>query len=101
MSAFKLTVAAEADLKDIGRYTLQRWGHGQRNKYLSELDKAFRELARNPELGKKRDEIRNGYLSLLKNKHVIFYRRQKREVEIVRILHQSMEIERHLDELSP
>lgn len=58
MSAFKLTAAAEADLKAIGRYTLKRWGLNQRNKYLGELDRAFHQLAENPDLGMKRNEIR-------------------------------------------
>lgn len=100
MKAFKLTAVAEADLKAIGRHTLRRWGRKQRNKYLGEQDEAFRRLAGSPELGRRRDEIREGYLSLLKNKHVIFYRRHKDRVEIVRVLHQSMEVESRLDEPS-
>ena len=93
MTGFRLTRAAEADLKEIGRATLERWGRRQRNTYLRELDEAFRRIAENPGLGVQRDEIREGYRSLPKNRHVIFYRLRKGEVEIARVLHQRMDIE--------
>ncbi|SHJ75776.1 ParE toxin of type II toxin-antitoxin system, parDE [Malonomonas rubra DSM 5091] len=44
MSAFTLTEKAKADLKDIARFTQQRWGREQRNKYLELLDVSFHKL---------------------------------------------------------
>lgn len=38
MTKFILTKRAMVDLVDIGRYTQERWGQEQRNKYLSMLD---------------------------------------------------------------
>jgi toxin ParE1/3/4 len=48
MPTFTLTNKAVADLKDIGRYTLEHWGREQRNLYLQMLDESFQQLASNP-----------------------------------------------------
>ena len=42
--------------------------------------------------GKVRDEIRRGYRSLPVENHVVFYRVSDKDIEIVRILHQRMEV---------
>ncbi len=42
MSSFTLTSQAKADLKDIGRNTVKKWGRDQRNHYFSMLDNCFR-----------------------------------------------------------
>ena len=97
MAGFRLTKAAETDLKAIARYTHQRWGRKQRNKYPRELDQAFERIAANPGLGTRRDEIREGHLSFLRNRHLIFYRVRKGHVEIVRVLHHRMDIETLLE----
>jgi toxin ParE1/3/4 len=71
---FDLTPLALADLKEIGRYTEDRWGRLQRDRYLNQLDGAFRKIATNPSLGRKRDDLRAGYRSCVRNQHVVFYR---------------------------
>lgn len=50
-------------------------GKQQRNNYLKQLDSAFHELANNPEIGKRCDEIRDHYLKHLCGKHIIFYKK--------------------------
>jgi toxin ParE1/3/4 len=44
MPTFTLTNKAIADLKDIGRYTLEHWGREQRNLYLGMLDASFQQV---------------------------------------------------------
>jgi len=44
MPPFLLTSAARKDIIDIGRFTSEKWGKRQRNKYLKQLDDAFRQL---------------------------------------------------------
>ena len=65
MAGFTLTNLAKADLKEIGRYTRERWGREQRNTYLARLDACFRQLAANPLTGKECDDIREGYRNLI------------------------------------
>ncbi|NOQ34358.1 MAG: type II toxin-antitoxin system RelE/ParE family toxin [Methylococcaceae bacterium] len=96
MSLFQLTRKAEADLKGIGRYTQKTRGRKQRNVYLSGLDKCFHLLADEPDLGLCCDEVKQGYRKFYKSRHVIFYRKVDDKIEIVRVLHERMDAERHL-----
>jgi len=97
MPCFTLTAKAKADMLDIGRYTLSRWGREQRDKYLTMLDDCFQQLAADPLKGKDCSDIRNGYRKYRAGSHVIFYRqRLNNTIEIVRILHPRMDIENRL-----
>ena len=93
---FVLTVAAYDDLKDIAAYTQETWGENQCDLYLKMIDDAFHELSDNPAHGTKIDDIRAGYYKYRIAKHLIFYRHIADYIEIVRILHQSMDTESHL-----
>ena len=95
--SFYLTRKAKADLKSIGRYTQKIWGVNQRNTYLTEIDRAFHDISNNPNIGRNCDYIRSGYRKYKVGKHYIFYREVSiEEVEIVRVLHERMDISRHL-----
>lgn len=97
MAGFYLTQAAKADLKAIGRYTQREWGTAQRDQYLAILDECFHLLAAHPFRGTDCSGIRKGYRKYGAGSHVIFYRQVATAVEIVRILHGSMDTGRHLD----
>lgn len=97
MPTFTLTNMAKADLKEIAKFTQNRWGCEQRNLYLQMLDVSFQQLAANPLKGKDCSEIRIGYRKLNAGSHVIFYRQTLADtIEIVRILHGHMDIETRL-----
>ena len=64
---------AKADLKEIGHYTLEKWGREQRNHYLSILDACFHQLADNPLKGKACSEIRCGYRKFTAGSHCLLY----------------------------
>lgn len=99
MPRFVLTKLARADLKSIARYTADTWGRDQRNRYLALLDGCFHELANNPCKGKDCGYIRPGYRKQTVGRHVVFYRELDADyVEIVRILHERMDVESHLSE---
>jgi toxin ParE1/3/4 len=88
---------AKADLKEIARFTQNRWGREQRNLYLQMLDVSFQQLAANPLKGKDCNDIRIGYRKLNAGSHVIFYRQILTDtIEIVRVLHGHMDIETRL-----
>jgi toxin ParE1/3/4 len=96
MATFRLTRKAREDLKSIARYTQKTWGVAQRNKYLTQLDKRFAVLADAPTLGRSCDAIRPGYRKYHEGRHLIFYVPIPEAIKIVRILHDSMDAERHL-----
>lgn len=99
MGVFHLTRAAKADLKEIGRHTQREWGTAQRNLYLAMLDSRFQTLADDPRKGRDCGDIREGYRKHGAGSHVIFYRQIAAEaIEVVRILHNRMDFERHLKE---
>lgn len=98
--AFFLTQKALGDLKAIARYTDIKWGRKQRNHYLQEMDACFHALAEKPDTGKACDDIIPGYRKQRVHKHMVFYRMLSNnlDIEIVRILHERMDIEARLDE---
>ena len=94
MPKFTLTGKAKSDLRDIDHFTQKRWGREQRNKYLATLDESFRRLAENPSIGKDCSEIKKGYQKFPTGSHVIYYRCPENvPLQIVRILHESMDVE--------
>ncbi|MGE4557124.1 MAG: type II toxin-antitoxin system RelE/ParE family toxin [Desulfovibrionaceae bacterium] len=93
---FRLTNRAYDDLKNIARYTQTTWGIEQRNEYLSRLDQSFRVIAENVKIGRNCDHIKEGYCSYSVGKHLVFYKIDNETVLIVRVLHQSMDIESQL-----
>ena len=96
MPVFRLSAKSLEDLKSIGRFTLKSWGREQRNIYLSKIDESFHILAEQPQLGNVRDDIRKGYRVYHVGRHLIFYRQKPAEIEIIRILHDRMDVETHL-----
>jgi len=94
MAAYRLTNKAEHDLLSIGRFTLKHWGVTQRNFYIKQLDACFSHIAENPMIGIACDFIKAGYRKLPQGSHVIFYKQSPTGiVEIIRVLHQSMDVE--------
>jgi toxin ParE1/3/4 len=90
-----ITPIARSDLKDISRYTDKNWGRQQRFKYIKQLKDRFSYLADKPQIGKKRDEIIGSPHSYHEGRHVIFYRTTDNGIEILRVLHDSMDFPRH------
>jgi len=53
---------------------------------------------REPHRGRACDDIRPGYRKYHVGRHLIFYRESPEGLEIIRILHDRMDIETHLDD---
>ncbi|QEY59387.1 type II toxin-antitoxin system RelE/ParE family toxin [Pseudomonas sp. C27(2019)] len=87
----RVTPRARDDLKNIGRYTERTWGKAQRNHYLKSLDARFDWLAENPQLGKHRPDICEGYHSFPEGQHVVFYLLDSRTLDIIGIPHKEMD----------
>lgn len=97
MPPFKLAVKAKDDLKEIARFTQAKWGRDQRNLYLKQMDDTFHVLGAQPSLGLACDHVVPGYRKFPQGSHIIYYRhRSEQPIEIIRILHKSMDIELHV-----
>lgn len=92
---WKLSIEADKDLEDIIDYTLEKFGEDQALLYASSFDIVFDQLSINPELGRERNEVREGLRSIGQEKHVIFYRIQEDYIRIVRILHGSRDLPKY------
>ncbi len=68
----------------------------QADHYIEQLEAAFQRLALQPWLGRSRTEVRPELLSFLVGSHIIFFTVTLRYITVVRVLHQTMDYERHL-----
>jgi len=95
----KISKPAEIDLKDIAAYTLKQWGKLQKKSYLGLFKQFFSAIQSGNKIlpsTQNRDDIDTGLFSYRVKKHVIYYRKTKQELLIIRVLHSQMDPEKHL-----
>ena len=101
MSRYVLSPAAQADLNQIWDYTCQRWSDGQAEMYVREIQRAIELVADNPQIGRPCEDVRAGYRRHAVGSHTLYYRLGDTGdhllVDVVRILHKHMDVDRHLD----
>ncbi|MEI8311616.1 MAG: type II toxin-antitoxin system RelE/ParE family toxin [Verrucomicrobiota bacterium] len=87
----QISQPARDDLVDIWEFIAE---HDElaADRYIERLRLRARELMRYPHLGRVRREIHPGIRSLLFRNHLIFYRVKKASIQILRILHGSMDL---------
>ncbi len=95
MSLITFSPAAAADLDNIWDYTVEEWGTDQADRYTDDIQDICRSLARGDKRGRDVD-ARAGYRKQAVGKHFVFFRVTDAGIEVIRILHQSMDVERHL-----
>lgn len=95
---FKLSKEAENDLENIWLYTFENWSAEQADRYLNLIIDEIEYLSQKPESGINFENFRKGYFRSKVKSHFIFYRinAQKEALEIIRILHERMDIDNHL-----
>lgn len=102
----RLSAAAEADYRQILRWTVENFGSAQAQSYADTLSSALKALSAGPSIigVKERPEVGNniGTLHVARNgrkgRHLVMFRIQGNEViDVLRLLHDSMDLERHLD----
>lgn len=96
MDKYILSKKSQEDLESIYNYGNYRFGKDVAINYLIELQNCFENLSENPEMGKKRNEIKQGLYSFPFVSHVIFYRILKTQIRIVRILHGSRDVQKFI-----
>jgi toxin ParE1/3/4 len=94
MNTYQLTPLAEADVSDIWNYTIENWNTAQAKRYVSLIETAVEALAEKPKKGKPADSIRHGYRKWSVGSHVIYYLEVDAGIVVIRVLHQSMDVDR-------
>jgi len=99
MARYKLTNKAVEDLTQIWNYTFNKWSENQADIYYRMLLENCKELANNPDLGRKYSEVIQNLLGFKAGRHIIFYRSiEGDEIEITRILHGQMDLKNRIKE---
>jgi toxin ParE1/3/4 len=95
---FTITQKAVYDLEDIWYYTFQNWSVEQADRYHHLIFEEIRYIRSNPKSGRSIEQIRKGYRVTKVKSHLIFYRVINDTIEIIRILHERMDIENRLND---
>ncbi|MBD3903239.1 type II toxin-antitoxin system RelE/ParE family toxin [Chryseobacterium sp. Ch-15] len=97
---YRISKEALNDLEKIWLYTSETWSKEQADYYFDLIINEIEYLSGNPKSGKDYNEIRKGYFRSRVKSHFIFYRIniKNEEIEIIRILHQQMDISSRLSE---
>ena len=93
---YHLSNLALEDLSNIWDFGAKQWGLNKANSYATDINNMCNFIANNLGLGKKRNEIYDGLKSYMVGSHVLFYVEHDGDVYVSRILHKSMDFERHL-----
>ena len=96
MPKYVLSPQAQNSLIQISRYTSGNFGERQKKKYLKLLKDKMRVAAESPAKGQDRSRIKQGYYSIRAGKHHVYYRIRETHIDIIDVLHQSMEPELHI-----
>jgi len=93
---YRLTRPAVRDLAEIGRYTREQWGEEQSRRYRAAISARLKWLGRNPPLWRARPEIHDGIYTCHEQRHVVVFREYDAGIEILRILHERMDMQHRL-----
>ncbi len=89
--AYRLSPLAVADLECIWLYSRQTWSADQADRYHRSIIKVLEDVA----TGRKRGRpvaARPGYLRCAVGAHMIYFRMGDDRVEVIRVLHQRMDV---------
>ena len=92
----RLYPRAITDLEDIYLYGVGEFGLEKAESYIKNIEVAFQNVANTPDISRKCDHIRSGLLAWNVESHVIFLKKTKTGIAIIRVLHKSRDYMRHL-----
>ena len=97
---YKISKKALKKKKKIWLYTIETWSAEQADRYLNLIFDEIEYLCQKPNSGSDFSHVRKDYLRSQVKSHFIFYKinEKQSELEIIRILHQQMDIENRLNE---
>lgn len=95
MSKITLSPRAKLDLSEIWDYTFLQWGTEQAEKYVRDLWSTMKRAVDNSIKCVDIGDVRKGYRKSKSGSHIIFFKVTGNGIDVVRILHQKMDFERH------
>jgi len=94
---YRISEAAIGDLDGIWEYTFHKWSKEQADRYYSLIMNEIEFIAGNTTSGKPMNHVKMGYFASYVKSHMILFKKNEEIVEVIRVLHQQMDIESNLD----
>ncbi|WP_348822183.1 type II toxin-antitoxin system RelE/ParE family toxin [Flavobacterium aestuarii] len=99
MSEYIISEKALEDINNIWIYTAENWSAEQADRYYNLIFDEIEYIVQNFEMARDFDKIRKSYKYSKVKSHLIFFKKHKiNQIEVVRVLHERMDIENRLSE---
>ncbi|KAF2517657.1 type II toxin-antitoxin system RelE/ParE family toxin [Flavobacterium foetidum] len=99
MTEYIISEKALEDINNIWVYTAENWSVAQADRYYNLILDEIEYIAQNFEMARDFGKIRKSYKYSKVKSHLIFFKKDKKnEIEIVRVLHERMDIQNRLTE---
>jgi toxin ParE1/3/4 len=95
---YRISREAQLDLEKMWLYTFKHWSKKQADHYINLIIDEIEYIASNPAAGDNYEHLRKGYFRSRVKSHFIFCKINSaiKKVEIIRILHQRMDLDNKL-----
>lgn len=90
--AYRLRRAAINDLDAIWNHSVETWNIDVAETYIADIKQCFDHLGDRTKPSRPGDDLFHGCQKAFVNKHVVYYEDNGEGVEVVRILHQRMDV---------
>ncbi|MBT5164566.1 MAG: type II toxin-antitoxin system RelE/ParE family toxin [Candidatus Thioglobus sp.] len=92
-----LSSKAIEDIEGIINHTFKSFGYDAMLDYHQSLEGCLEILSKNSNIGLNYDHVGLGYRCFYHRSHAIFYKNKSKGVFVIRILHKSMDVQKHFD----
>lgn len=94
MADCRFSAAAEDDIQILFQSSQLMFGPRQTDIYMAGLGRVFQNLADNPDMGRRADDLKRGLFRFRYQSHIIFYTAEPGQIVIQRVLHARMDFGR-------
>ena len=95
---FVISKKVVSDLEEIWLYTVEKWSVQQADRYYNLIFNEINYISKNSNAGKSMEHVRKNYRASKVKSHLIFYRVINGTIEVIRILHERMDMENRLND---
>ena len=95
---FFISKKAVSDLEEIWLFTVEKWSTEPADRHYNLIFDEINYICKNINAGKSMEHVRKGYRASKVKSHLIFYRVINNTIEVIRILHERMDIENILND---
>ena len=96
---YRISSKVQSDLINIWEFTFDNWSIDQADRYFNLVIDRIKDICNKPDLGRNYNLVRKNYWGINVKSHIIFYKiGEGGIIEIIRILHQRMDLLSRLTE---